>query len=104
MSCKKHGYTNGTFCPACDLETIEKLSVDHNSKIRRLEQLEAFTAEIMEDWWEGDLDGGSRQDIAIKHGVLVETIVTEPCGENCACAGYDVFPQTCYRIVKQNVT
>ena len=24
MSCEKHGYTNNTFCPACDLEEIER--------------------------------------------------------------------------------
>jgi hypothetical protein len=24
MACTKHGYTNNTFCPACDLETIER--------------------------------------------------------------------------------
>lgn len=23
MGCEKHGYTNPTFCPACDLEMIE---------------------------------------------------------------------------------
>lgn len=26
MACEKHGYTNNTLCPACDLETIEKYS------------------------------------------------------------------------------
>jgi hypothetical protein len=24
MACEKHGYTNPTFCPACDLEVIER--------------------------------------------------------------------------------
>ncbi len=24
MACEKHGYTNGTLCPQCDYETIEK--------------------------------------------------------------------------------
>jgi uncharacterized Zn finger protein (UPF0148 family) len=31
MSCKLHGYTNNVVCPACDLETIEKESMNHPS-------------------------------------------------------------------------
>ena len=80
---------------ACDCREAEFAAM-----AERLRQLEAFTAAIMEDWHEGDLDGGSRQDIAVKHGVLLETVVTEPCGENCNCADYDDFPQSCYRLTK----
>ena len=82
---------------ACDCREAEFVALKE-----RLRQLEAFAAEIMDEWWTGDLDGGSRQDIALKHGVLTETIVTESCGENCWCAEYDDFPQSCYRIAKTN--
>lgn len=34
----------------------------------------------------GDIDGGTFQDLAVKHGVLVAEIRHEPCGEGCACA------------------
>ena len=78
---------------ACDCREAEFAALKE-----RLRQLEAFTAEIMDEWWTGDLDGGSRQDIALKHGVLTETIATEPCGENCNCSGCDDFPQTRYRL------
>lgn len=34
---------------------------------------EAFGREIMEAWPEGGVDGFGLQDIAVKHGVLIET-------------------------------
>jgi hypothetical protein len=47
----------------------------------------------------GDVDGGEIHDWAIKAGILVPTIATEPCDpESCRCAEYDaMFPTTCYR-------
>lgn len=34
MACEKHGYTNNVICPACDLETVERLS--GNTPIEKL--------------------------------------------------------------------
>ena len=45
----------------------------------------------------GDVDAGSLQDEAERLGVLERVHVTEPCGENCACAEIDDFPQECLR-------
>lgn len=70
---------------------------------------EAFGREVLETMLDhvygGDLDGGDVQEMGVKHGVLVETLVTEPCDEHsCICAesgdfpeGRD-FPTTCFRI------
>lgn len=47
----------------------------------------------------GDWDGGTIQDVAEKHGVLIRTAVTEPCDpEHCPCAEVDDFPLECFRL------
>lgn len=68
-----------------------------NARGDEVTKLRAFAQDVMEDWWEGDLDGGSRQDMAEKHGLIEGREATEACGEYCRCAEYDDFPQTCYR-------
>ena len=66
--------------------------------------LEAFAREVLNTFWadhslySDDIDGGTLQDIAEKHGVLLPHAVTERCGEHCACAEYVDFPTTCYRM------
>lgn len=50
--------------------------------------LRGFAQDVMEDWWDGYLDGGTRQDLAAKHGLIVETNPIVPCGESCACTEY----------------
>lgn len=50
------------------------------------------------DGYPGDVDGGTLQDLAVKHGVIVPVPVKEACGEVCSCAEYDDFPQDCYRL------
>jgi len=45
-----------------------------------------------------DWDGGDMQDAMVECGLLAEMIAQESCGENCHCAEYDEFPQTCYRL------
>lgn len=51
------------------------------------ESLRQFAIEIMEAWPHGDVDGADLQDIAIKHGLLVELIQHEPCHPTqCGCA------------------
>jgi hypothetical protein len=46
------------------------------------------------------MDGGDFQELAAKHGVLVEVTATEPCGSqgSCSCEESGVgFPTTCFR-------
>lgn len=62
--------------------------------------LKAFAKEIMKAWPDGGIDGDELQDIAIRHGLLTPWEMTEPCGENCNCAGLSDFPLTCYRIAE----
>jgi hypothetical protein len=61
------------------------------------EALRAFALDVLEDFHLGDLDGGDRQDLAVKHGLLRSVEMTEPCGESCVCAEYGDFPMDCFR-------
>ncbi len=69
------------------------------------DRLRAFAREVFEaaDWPEGaDLDGGTLQDLAVKHGILTPETQYAPCGEACMCRDYyaeDEFPSgiTCIR-------
>lgn len=72
-------------------ETITPTPYDDRRNLLR------FAAAVMEDWHEGDLDGGYRQDLAVKHGLLRVVRVGAPCGEECLCAEYGDFPQDCYQ-------
>lgn len=59
---------------------------------------EAFADEILAIIWEGnEIDGGTVQEIAFAHGLIVEYEATEPCYKNCACAQWGEFPVPCYR-------
>ena len=67
-----------------------------------IERLRAFARDVMEVWPMGDLDGGSLQEIATKHGLLTPEVRNERCGESCGCAEYataDEFASgvECYR-------
>lgn len=64
------------------------------------DQLAAFARAIIRQHQSalGDVDGGSIQDAAERHGVLVAVRVTEPCGEYCRCVDYADFPMECYRL------
>jgi hypothetical protein len=57
-------------------------------------QLQGFANELMEF---SDIDGGDLQDLAVEFKLLQPFEVDEPCGENCICAEYGGWPQTCYR-------
>ena len=59
--------------------------------------LRAFAQEIFKDWPDyGAVEGWDLEAMALKHGLLTPVTVTEPCGENCACAEYgEGFPMTC---------
>lgn len=56
---------------------------------KEIAQLRAFAQEIMECWPMGDLDGGTLQEAAEKHGLLKPEIRHEPCiKEGCVCVDY----------------
>lgn len=44
----------------------------------------------------GDVDGGTIQEMAVKHGLLEARRVTAPCGDCCVCAEEGDFPRECY--------
>ncbi len=53
MTCDKHGYTNGTFCPACDLEIIEKYTPDKVGPVSvdpGIQRLERYTHNDLLKW------------------------------------------------------
>ena len=66
--------------------------MSYESKIEELiverDTLRAFARDVMEVWPMGDLDGGSLQEIATKHGLLNPEVRNERCGESCVCAEY----------------
>ncbi|OGO33092.1 MAG: hypothetical protein A2Z03_02170 [Chloroflexi bacterium RBG_16_56_8] len=50
------------------------------------DELRAFAQAVMECWPMGDLDGGTLQDAAVTHGLLIPETRHEPCAEGCNCA------------------
>ena len=58
---------------------------------QELDALRAFAQDVMECWPIGDLDGGTLQDAAEKHGLLKPEVRHEDCsdtnGNGCNCAG-----------------
>jgi hypothetical protein len=59
--------------------------VDRTAEV---EELRAFAQAVMEWWPMNDLDGGTLQEIAVKHGMLKPEKRHEPCGEVCSCNEY----------------
>jgi hypothetical protein len=45
----------------------------------------------------GDLDGGYLEDKMKELGIVHSVEVLESCGEDCWCAEWGAFPQTCLR-------
>lgn len=65
-----------------------------------LEKLRQFAQAILADWPDSFPDGcigGQLQESALAAGLLFPVVVQGSCGENCACAEWGEFPQTCYR-------
>jgi hypothetical protein len=63
-----------------------------------IDKLRAFAQAILDGWPEvPQWDGFDLQDLAVKHGLLEATTVTEFCGEGCQCAEIDEFPMECFR-------
>lgn len=76
---------------ACNLQAIQKLLDDYDA-------LKGFAISVMGEWPDcGELDGFDLQVLGVKHGLLVGSIKTEPCGEHCNCAEYADFPMECFR-------
>jgi hypothetical protein len=44
MACEKHGYTNPTFCPACDREALARFDTIPRKRLRELGIPEDLTA------------------------------------------------------------
>lgn len=69
----------------------------HLAHKKQIEGLQAFAKEMIEAALAGgDMDGGSIQEAAVKHGLLEPVDATEACRESCVCSEHG-FPTTCYR-------
>jgi hypothetical protein len=67
----------------------DHLGIKLGEVIRERDALRAFALAVMEHWPLGDVDGGSLQDYAVKHGLLTPESRTAPCSEDgCNCAEY----------------
>ena len=68
-----------------------------------LRNLRGFAQRIMQNWPEGDVDGGELQDAAEAHGLLTREDRTDYCGdeEACSCceqsAAFGCMRFTCFR-------
>ena len=75
-------------------------NIDFASIARDLLALRAFANDVIGDE-PGDVDGGTLQDLAEKHGLLKRVEMKGPCREEgCACAGMldaEDWPSVCYR-------
>lgn len=68
------------------------------------QQIKDFVNALLEEFYPecGDIDGGTFQDLAEKHGILIPETRYEPCGEFCKCNEF-VYPEEwaegfkCYR-------
>lgn len=74
--------------------------IDFALMARDLLALRAFANDVIGDEL-GDVDGGTLQDLAEKHGLLKRVEMKGPCREEgCACAGMldaEDWPSVCYR-------
>lgn len=74
-------------------------------EVIRLRVFREFVKELFELWdFEGDIDGGDFQDLAVKHGLLTPETHVTPCTKEdeayyCTCAEYYGANEevTCYR-------
>ena len=67
-----------------------------------MDKIKEFCNAILDISFMGlDLNGCDIQELAVKHGVLLEKKVTGNCEEYCACAEVDDFPAVCYRKIRE---
>ena len=76
-------------------------------QISKYERVRTFVKALLDEFYPecGDIDGGTFQDLAEEHGIMVPEVRHEPCGEFCNCNEnvYDEEWQegvTCYRIAE----
>lgn len=52
------------------------------------ENMANFIRELFDEFYPdcGDIDGGTLQDMAEKHGIIIPETVYKPCEEECNCA------------------
>ena len=55
-----------------------------------------FVDWVIDELFEGGIDGADCQEVAVRYGLLEQVLVTEPCCDFCYC--YDVGASICYRI------
>lgn len=92
MACEKHGYTNPTFCPACDLETIEKYSKSKTIHAKHEPYEDGHLGDVYNDMlvhgeptirvveFEGELfatEGSHRLAVANHLGLPVKVVIEE---------------------------
>lgn len=76
--------------PAVGLSAVERLVSTPDFK--------GFADDILHIVWDGgDIGGDVVQELAESRGLIKETVMQEPCGENCTCAEVTDFPATCFR-------
>ena len=82
--------TNGDLAPLANkLNDLAAAQARIAELERERDALRAFALDVMGDWPDDcGVDGFDLQDFALKHGLLTETKVTGPCGENCWCLEY----------------
>src|SRR3990167_5051111 len=56
-------------------------------EISNYEKMKTFIMALLDEFYPecGDIDGGTFQDLAEKHGILIPEIKHQPCGEFCKC-------------------
>lgn len=47
-----------------------------NDELAENGRLKSFAREVIEAMWEGDIDGSDIQELAVKHGLIFETVAT----------------------------
>ena len=52
-----------------------------------IEKMQGFIMKLLDEFYPecADIDGGTFQDLAEEHGILVSEVRHEPCGEFCNC-------------------
>lgn len=83
------------------LESELEQARSENDRMRadkdRFAAFAAFAVDIMSGWPHSN-EASELQETATKHGLLIETTATQPCGEGCMCQEYDSeFPTKCYQ-------
>lgn len=93
-----HEWTVEILCPDCQKEKDARIAAleAENAQMAALAKFGLACLIESRDSL-GDLDGGWIQDEAVRCGLLIETTVHAPCGDECLCAESGDFPMRCYK-------